>query len=174
MQIGGPTGAFVVIVFNVIAQHGYDGLVLATLLARIILAVAGYLRLGRLVKFIPHPVVTGFTAGIALIIATSQVKDFLGLRMATVPADYIEKWAAYFEAIPSVTSLSIAVGVGALATIIFLRKVAPRVPGSLVVVILTSVVVTVLAVPVDTIGSRFPDMGTSNAGFPVTSSGANR
>lgn len=166
VQIGGPTGAFVVIVFNVIAQHGYDGLVLATLLAGIILAIAGYLRLGRLVKFIPHPVVTGFTAGIALIIATSQIKDFLGLRMAAVPADFLEKWQAYLEAIRSLSAVSIAVGVGALAAIIVLRKVAPRVPGFLVAVIVTSLAVTVFALPVDTIGSRFPNMAT---GMPMPS-----
>lgn len=160
VQIGGPTGAFVVIVFNVIALHGYDGLVLATLLAGIILTVAGYLRLGGLVKFIPHPVVTGFTAGIAVIIASSQVKDFLGLGMTTVPADFLPKWEAYFEAIGSLSPVTMAVGAGALATIIILRKAAPRIPGFLVAVVLTSVVVAILALPVDTIGSRFPDMTT--------------
>lgn len=160
VQIGGPTGAFVVIVFNVIAQHGYDGLVLATLLAGIILAIAGYMRLGRLVKFIPHPVITGFTAGIAVIIASSQVKDFLGLRMAAVPADFLPKWTAYFKAIGGLSPVTIAVGVAALATIIILRKVAPRVPGFLVAVVLTSVAVAALALPVDTIGSRFPHMTT--------------
>jgi SulP family sulfate permease len=160
VQIGGPTGAFVVIVFNVIAQHGYDGLVLATLLAGIILAAAGYARLGGLVRFIPHPVVTGFTAGIAVIIASSQVKDFLGLRMAAVPADFLPKWAAYFEAIGTISPLTIAIGLAALATIIILRKIAPRIPGFLVAVVLSSVVVAALALPVDTIGSRFPHMAT--------------
>jgi SulP family sulfate permease len=160
VQIGGPTGAFVVIVFNVIALHGYDGLMLATLLAGIILTVAGYLRLGGLVRFIPHPVVTGFTAGIAVIIASSQVKDFLGLRMDAVPAAFLPKWEAYFKAIVDLSPLTIAVGAGALATIIILRKVAPRIPGFLVAVVLTSVVVALLALPVDTIGSRFPNMTT--------------
>ena len=164
VQIGGPTGAFVVIVFNVIAQHGYDGLVLATLLAGIILAVAGYLRLGGLVKFIPHPVVTGFTAGIAVIIASSQIKDFLGLRMASVPADFIPKWAAYLAQISTVSPITVAVGGGALATIIILRRVAPRIPGFLVAVVLASIIVVAMALPVDTIGSRFPAMAT---GMPM-------
>lgn len=164
VQIGGPTGAFVVIVFNVIAQHGYDGLVLATLLAGIILAAAGYLRLGRLVTFIPHPVVTGFTAGIAVIIASTQVKDFLGLRMTSVPADFIPKWAAYLAQITTVSPLTVAVGGGALATIIVLRRVKPRIPGFLVAVVLSSIVVVALALPVDTIGSRFPGMAT---GMPM-------
>jgi SulP family sulfate permease len=164
VQIGGPTGAFVVIVFNVISQHGYDGLVLATLMAGIILAVAGYMRLGGLVKYIPHPVVTGFTAGIAVIIATSQVKDFLGLRMAGVPADFLTKWAAYFEAVGSIRPMTVAIGVAALATILILRKLAPRVPGFLVALILSSVVVAAFALPVDTIGARFPQMAT---GIPM-------
>src|SRR5438094_952799 len=96
VQIGGPTGAFVVVVFNVIAAHGYDGLVLATLLAGIILVVAGYAGFGQIIRYIPHPVITGFTAGIAVIITSSQVSDFLGLGIAHVPADFLAKWAAYF------------------------------------------------------------------------------
>src|SRR3546814_4780456 len=97
VQVGGPTGAFVVVVFNGSAQHGYDGLLLATLMAGVLLIVAGYSGLGSLVRFIPQPVVTGFTAGIAVIIASSQVKDFLGLSMKTVPADFIPKWSAYLD-----------------------------------------------------------------------------
>ena len=164
VQIGGPTGAFVVIVFGIIVKHGYDGLVLATLMAGIILVVAGYMRLGGLVKYIPHPVVTGFTAGIAVIIASSQVKDFLGLRMTAVPADFLPKWGAYFKAADTLQPLTLVIGAGALATILILRKVAPRVPGFLVAVVLTSVVVAALALPVDTIGTRFPHMA---AGVPM-------
>ena len=102
LQIGGPTGAFVVVIFNVIATHGYDGLVLATLLAGFILLVAGLAGLGRLIRFVPHPVITGFTAGIAVIIASSQVKDFLGLPLDTVPAEFIPQWLAYLGAITRV------------------------------------------------------------------------
>nr|MBP6299883.1 sodium-independent anion transporter [Arenimonas sp.] len=96
LQIGGPTGAFVVVVFTIIAKHGYDGLIIATLMAGIILIIAGYAKFGQMIKFIPHPVITGFTAGIAVIIASSQVKDFFGLSIASVPADFLPKWQAYF------------------------------------------------------------------------------
>lgn len=155
-QVGGPTGAFVVVVFNVIAQHGYDGLLLATLLAGLLLIIAGYARLGALVKFIPHPVVTGFTAGIAVIIASSQVKDFLGLSITTVPADFLPKWQAYLGAIGTIQPTTLAIGIGSLLLIIGLRKVAPRLPGFLIAVVVASVAVALLHLPADTIGSRFP------------------
>src|SRR5262252_9507427 len=96
-QIGGPTGAFVVVVFGVIAKHGYDGLVVATAMAGVLLVIAGWARLGTWIKYIPEPVITGFTSGIAVIIFSSQVKDLLGLHMDQVPADFIEKWDAFWR-----------------------------------------------------------------------------
>jgi SulP family sulfate permease len=169
VQIGGPTGAFVVVVFNVIAQHGYDGLVLATLLAGVILIVAGYARLGELIRFIPYTVVTGFTAGIAVIIASSQVRDFFGLRMAEVPADFLPKWSAYLGAIRTVDAPTVAIGAGALAIILSLRRAAPRIPGFLVAVIVASAVVVASGLHVETIGSRFPHMpsGIAMPALPV-------
>lgn len=164
VQIGGPTGAFVVVVFNVIATHGYDGLLLATLMAGVMLVIAGYARLGQVIKFIPAPVITGFTAGIAVIIASSQVKDFLGLRMENVPADFLEKWAAYFEHMDTLALPTLAVGLGALAIILGLRRCAPKVPGYLVAVVIASVVVAAFHIPVETIGSRFPHIPS---GLPV-------
>ncbi len=158
VQVGGPTGAFVVVVFNVIAQHGYDGLLIATFMAGLILIAAGAFKIGRLIKFIPHPVVTGFTAGIAVIIATSQVKDFLGLSLENVPADFLPKWQAYFGAISSVHIATLLVGAGALSVIVILRKFAPKLPGFLIALILAAFVVALLKLPVDTIGTRFPDM----------------
>ena len=158
VQIGGPTGAFVVVVFNVIATHGYDGLVLATLLAGFILVIAGYLRLGRLIRYIPHPVITGFTAGIAVIIASSQVKDFLGLTIADVPADFIPKWIAYIRAAPTIDPVTTAIGVGTLAGIILLRRFVPRVPAFLVAIVAASAIVAMLGLPAETIGARFPNM----------------
>lgn len=155
-QVGGPTGAFVVVVFNVIAQHGYDGLLLATLVAGFLLIIAGYAKLGALVKYIPHPVVTGFTAGIAVIIASSEVKDFLGLSIDKVPADFLPKWQAYFGALGSIHATTLAIGLGSLLLILGLRKVAPRVPGFLVAVVVASLAVALLHLPVETIGSRFP------------------
>ena len=156
VQIGGPTGAFVVVVFNVIAQHGYDGLVLATAMAGLILIVAGYSGLGRVIRYIPHPVITGFTAGVAVIIASSQVRDFLGLRLDPVPADFIDKWSAYFSAIRSVDGATVAVGGAALALILGLRRFAPRFPAFLIVVVAGSLGVALFGLQVDTIGSRFP------------------
>ncbi|HBR68385.1 MAG TPA: sodium-independent anion transporter [Rhodospirillaceae bacterium] len=158
VQIGGPTGAFVVVVFNVIAQHGYDGLLLATFMAGIILVVSGYARLGQVIKFIPHPVVTGFTAGIAVIIATSQVKDFFGLRPAELPADFIPKWSAYLHSADTAQWPVIAVGVCSLLLIIALRRAAPKLPGYLIAVVASSLAVAVFHIPVDTIGSRFPEI----------------
>jgi SulP family sulfate permease len=166
VQVGGPTGAFVVVIFNVIAKHGYDGLLIATLLAGVILILAGAFRLGQMIKYIPHPVVTGFTAGIAVIIASSQVKDFLGLVVDKVPADFIPKWQAYFGAMSTVSLATVAVGVGSLAIIIALRRLAPRLPGFLIAVVVSAVAVAVLKLPVDTIGSRFPDIP---AGLPMPS-----
>lgn len=166
VQIGGPTGAFVVVVFNVIAEHGYDGLLIATFLAGLILIAAGAFRVGRLIKFIPHPVVTGFTAGIALIIASSQVKDFLGLSLENVPAAFLPKWQAYFGAMTSVHIATFLVGLGALCVIVALKKFAPKLPGFLVAIVLASLTVALLQLPVETIGTRFPDMAT---GLPTPS-----
>ena len=158
VQIGGPTGAFVVVVFNVIAQHGYDGLVLATAMAGLILIVAGYSGFGRVIRFIPHPVITGFTAGVAVIIASSQMRDFLGLNLDPVPADFIDKWGAYFSVIGSVDGATVAVGGAALALLLGLRRFAPRLPAFLIVVIAGSLGVALFGLQVDTIGSRFPAM----------------
>lgn len=161
VQIGGPTGAFVVVISGIIAQHGYDGLVLATLMAGVILVVAGYAGVGRLMKFIPMPVVTGFTAGIAVIIASSQVGDFLGLRAGPVPAEFFAKWEAYAAAIGTTRWATLAIGAGALAIILLLRRLAPRWPGYLIALAAASVAVAALHLPVETVGSRFPDMPTS-------------
>ena len=163
-QVGGPTGAFVVVVFNVIAQHGYDGLLLATLLAGLILIVAGYAKLGALVKFIPHPVVTGFTAGIAVIIASGEVKDFFGLPIAKVPADFLPKWQAYIGAFGTIDWRTLAIGFGSLVLIVVLRKWAPRLPGFLIAIVAASLAVALLHLPVDTIGSRYPHIP---AGLPA-------
>lgn len=164
VQIGGPTGAFVVVIFNVIAQHGYDGLILATLMAGVILLVAGYARMGQIIKFIPHPVITGFTAGIAVIIASSQVKDFLGLQIDKVPADFIPKWTAYFNAMDTVSMATLGIGLAALLIIIGLRRFAPKLPGYLIAVVLSAAFVALFHIPVETIGSRFPDIPT---GLPM-------
>jgi SulP family sulfate permease len=158
VQIGGPTGAFVVVVFNVIAQHGYDGLLLATALAGLMLMVAGFARLGTWVKYIPQPVITGFTAGIALVIFSSQIKDLLGLTIADVPADFIEKWTVYVRAMPSISWPAVGVAIGALGIILILRKYAPKQPGFLIAVIAASLAAWLFGLDVPTIGSRFGDL----------------
>jgi SulP family sulfate permease len=155
VQIGGPTGAFVVVVFNVIQAHGYDGLLLATLMAGLILVVAGVARLGTYVRYVPEPVVTGFTAGIAVIIFSSQIRDLLGLTMTKVPADFIEKWLAFWAARGTLAPLAVLVSGLALATIIALRKWAPRLPGFLIAVVGAGLAVYLLKLPVETVGSRF-------------------
>jgi SulP family sulfate permease len=160
VQVGGPTGAFVVVVFNVIAQHGYDGLLLATLIAGLMLLAAGYARLGSLIRFIPHPVVTGFTAGIAVIIASSQVKDFLGLSIEQVPADFIAKWQSYLGAMGTAQTAALALGAGSLGLIVALRRWAPRLPGFLIAIVAASAIAALLHLPVETVGSRFPDLAS--------------
>lgn len=161
VQVGGPTGAFVVVVAGVIADHGYAGLVLATALAGIILIIAGYAGLGKLMRFVPMPVVTGFTAGIAVIIASSQIGDFLGLKAEHLPAEFIDKWVAYLGAIGTTSWPTLAVGSGTLALILVLRRTAPRLPGFLIAVIAASLAVALLGLPVATVGERFPGMPTT-------------
>lgn len=160
VQIGGPTGAFVVIVAGVIAAHGFDGLLVATLMAGVILIVAGYAGVGRLMRYVPMPVVTGFTAGIAVIIASSQIGDFLGLRTGPVPADFIEKWSAYGRAVGTVDWTAVALGVATLATIIAVRRIAPRAPAQLIAIVAATTIAAWLHLPVETVGDRFHQMAT--------------
>ncbi|HVY84344.1 MAG TPA: SulP family inorganic anion transporter, partial [Caulobacterales bacterium] len=154
-QIGGPTGAFIVVVYGVVQRFGYDGLVLATLMAGALLIVAGLLRVGTWIKYIPEPVVTGFTAGIAVIIFTSQVSDLFGLRIAHAPADFIAKLGAFWAARGTASLWAIGVALGALATIILLRRFAPKLPGFLIAVGGATLAAWFFHLPVETIGSRF-------------------
>jgi sulfate permease, SulP family len=160
VQIGGPTGAFVVIVAGVIAVHGYAGLLVATLLAGFILIAAGYAGVGRLVRYIPMPVISGFTAGIAVIIASSQVGDFFGLSTGKLPAEFIPKWAVYLGAIGSINIYSLGVGSATLAMILLLRRFAPQLPAFLIALALASLGVALLQLPVVTVVDRFPSMPT--------------
>lgn len=160
VQIGGPTGAFVVIVAGVIAAHGFDGLILATLIAGVILIVAGFAGVGRLMRYVPMPVVTGFTAGIAVIIASSQIGDFAGLSTGPVPANFIDKWAAYAATIATTNWTALAVGAGTLGIIITLKGVAPKWPGYLIAILVATVAAAALKLPVETVGDRFHTMAT--------------
>lgn len=154
-QIGGPAGAFVVVVFNIVDKYGYDGLVVATVMAGIMLILAGLARIGTYIKYVPHPVVAGFTTGIAVIIFTSQVGEVLGLRIADLPADVAGKWSAYAAHLGATEPMTLAIALGALALIVGLRRYAPQLPGFLIAVVLSAIAVALFALPVETIATRF-------------------
>jgi SulP family sulfate permease len=164
VQIGGPTGAFIVVVYSVIAEHGYDGLVLATLMAGAILVVAGLLRAGSLIAYVPEAVVNGFTIGIAIVIAASQLKDFTGIAAAGLPADFLPKMAALWAARESADWLAVAAGVVSLALIVLLRRLFPRLPGLLAATALVSFAAAAFALPLDTIASQY---GALPQGLPM-------
>ena len=164
VQIGGPTGAFIVVVYDVIVRHGFDGLVIATFMAGIILIIAATLRAGTLIRHIPEAVINGFTIGIAVIIASSQIKDGLGLTMDHLPADMIEKIPALWEARETLSLAAVGVTLVTMVLIYTLRRAAPRWPGLIVAVAATSVAVPLFNLPVDTIADRF---GTLSASLPA-------
>lgn len=161
VQIGGPTGAFIVVVFGIINQHGYDGLVLATLMAGFIMLIAGYFRAGNLVAYVPEPVIHGFTIGIGIIIATSQIKDLFGLPLTDVPAEFVEKTHVLWAARDTMNLTALAVGLGTMALIIMLRRLAPKFPGLIVAVGVTSAIVAIAPLQVDTIFSQFGALPSS-------------
>lgn len=164
VQVGGPTGAFIVVVYGVIAEHGRDGLVLATLMAGAILLVAGWLRAGRLMRLVPEPVINGFTIGIGVIIGASQLKNLFGLSVADLPADFIPKLAALWAARDSVNLAALAVGLGTMALITLLRRAFPRLPGLIVAIAAASAAAPLLGLPVETMGARF---GPLEGGLPT-------
>lgn len=154
-QVSGPTGAFVVIIYGIVYRHGYDGLVITTLMAGVILVLAGLFRLGSLIKFIPYPVTTGFTAGIALIIFSSQMGDFFGLPLTSVPPEFFSKWALYLENMPGVSAMTLGVAAATLGVMLLVRRYTPKVPAPVVGVIFGGLAVWMLGLPVDTIAGRF-------------------
>lgn len=162
VQIGGPTGAFVVIVYSIVQKYGVDGLIVATFMAGVLLVAMGIARLGAAIKFIPHPVVIGFTSGIAVVIFSGEVKDLLGLRMGTVPPGFIAKLIAYTTA-TAVSPEAIALSALSLGIIIFWPKVSHRIPGPLVALLVGTFAATLFHLPVETIGSRF---GAISASIP--------
>ncbi len=155
VQIGGPTGAFIVVIYKVIHDHGYEGLVLATLMAGMILLIAGRLKAGSLISYVPAAVVNGFTIGIAIIIATSQIKDLFGLMMDTVPPDFIDKLEALWAARDTFNMSAFGLGAATMVLITVLRRAAPKLPGLILAIAATSALAAILAVDVDTIFSRF-------------------
>ena len=167
VQIGGPTGAFIVIVYGIIQNFGIEGLAIATVVAGIILVIMGIFKLGTVIKFIPYPIVVGFTSGIALTIFTTQMKDLFGLTMDKVPADFISKWIAYFQHMDTINVWSFIIGLASIIIIAITPKFSKKVPGSLVAIILMTIVAYVMRNHlgihgIETIGDRF----TINASLP--------
>ena len=160
VQIGGPTGAFVVVVYAIVQKFGIDGLIVSTFMAGILLIGFGVARFGAAIKFIPHPVVTGFTSGIAVIIFSSQIRDLLGLGMQSVPADFIEKIGAYSHA-TGINPSAIALSAASIAILILWPKVSTKIPAPFVALVLATVVTRVFHLPVETIGSRFGEISAS-------------
>ena len=158
VQIGGPTGAFIVILYGIVQQYGINGLMLATIMSGIILMIMGFAQFGSLIKFIPYPVIVGFTSGIAVIIFSSQIKDFLGLNIPHVPADFIGKWTAYGQNLTTLDFSSLMIGMLALLIIIFWPKLSRKIPGSLIAIIATTVTVQYFHLHVATIESRFGEI----------------
>ena len=166
VQIGGPTGAFIIIIYGIIQQYGLEGLTIATLMAGVFLIMFGVLHLGTIIKYIPYPIVVGFTSGIALTIFTTQIKDLFGLTMETVPSDFIEKWVAYIGSFGTIDLWSAGVGIGSVAVIAAWPMIAKynnvlkKLPGSLIAIIVMTVAVLLLkqyagVESVETIGDRF-------------------
>ncbi|HHT77100.1 MAG TPA: sulfate permease [Clostridiaceae bacterium] len=167
--ISGPSASFMVIVFGVVNSHGLEGMFIVTVMAGLFLVLFGLLRLGNVIKIIPYPIVTGFTSGIAVIIFTSQIKDFFGMTTGALPPEFIGKWTAYFKGIPTVDGPTLAVGVVALAIMLIWPRINAKIPGAFMALIITSVVVKLWLKDVPTIGSAFSDLPSSFAPihFPV-------
>ena len=163
VQIGGPTGAFVVIVYGIVQHYGVGGLTVATMMAGVILVVLGVAKLGGAIKFIPYPVVTGFTSGIAIIIFSGQLRDFFGLQMTMVPAEFVAKIAAYVEHAGSVNLYALAIGALTLLIVIYWPRVTTKVPSPFVALVVTTLLAQLLHLPLESIGSRF---GSIDASFP--------
>ena len=163
-QIGGPTGAFVIIIYGIIAQHGYDGLLIATIMAGIILIFLGIARVGSFIKFIPYPVTTGFTAGIGVVIFSSQIKDFLGLTYKETSPEFIDKWISIFSNLSTINISSAAIGICTVAIILVIRKMSTNIPSHVVAIVISTALCFFLGLNAETIGDRF---GTINAVFPT-------
>lgn len=155
VQIGGPTGAFIVIVYAIVQEHGVGGLIIATFMAGFLLIGMGLARLGNYLKFVPYPLIVGFTSGIAIIIFSSQVKDLLGLPVDAVPVDFVEKWQVYAGQFMRLNGIALAIGLGTILITLLLPKWNKKIPGSIVAIVLSTAVVYFFQLPVETIESRF-------------------
>jgi len=168
VQIGGPTGAFIVIVYGIVQQYGMNGLIIATIMAGVILVVMGFARFGSVIKFIPHPVVVGFTSGIALLIFSTQIKDFFGLQIDKVPAEFFDKWIEYSFSIHTINFYAFGIAALALFLIIIFPKITHKIPGSIIALVVTTIIAQVFQLPIETIGSKFGELPSAlpNPTFP--------
>lgn len=155
VQIGGPTGAFVIIIYGIIQKFGMPGLTLATIMAGILMIIFGLMKFGSVIKFIPYPITTGFTSGIAIVLFSTQIKDFFGLKMEEVPSEFIEKWHAYIKAFDTTHIYTLGIGLLTLLIIVLWPKINKKIPGSLIALVVSTLLVSLLDLPVETIGSRF-------------------
>ena len=167
VQIGGPTGAFIIIVYGIIQNYGITGLTVATIMAGFILIIMGFARLGALIKFIPYPVVVGFTSGIALLIFSTQIKDFFGLTIDEVPSEFFDKWITYYDSINSINYYVLGIALLSLAIILYWPKITRRIPGSLIAIIVSTLLVMFFNLPVDTIGSKFGEISSELPKFQM-------
>lgn len=167
VQIGGPTAAFVVIIYGIVMEHGLDGLIVATILAGVFLIIMGICRFGSLIKYIPYTITTGFTCGIGVSLLVGQVKDFLGLDMGAVPSEFISKISAYAAHITTINTSALLVGVLAIIILVFWPKVTDKLPGSLIAIVVTTILVRVTGLEVNTIGSVYGELSSSLPAFQI-------
>ncbi len=158
VQIGGPTSTFIVILYGIMLHHGFDSMVMATLMAGVILIIFGFAGLGTYIKYIPYPVVTGLTTGIAVLIFSGQIRDFFGLSMGLPPGDFLEKWSAYYHHLMSWDPKTLGVGIGTLAIILYFRRYRPQFPGAIIALFVATCVAWIFNIEVETIGSRYGEL----------------
>lgn len=161
VQIGGPTGAFIIIVYGIVEQYGINGLIISTILAGIMLIIMGVLKLGVLLKYFPHPLIVGFTSGIALVIFSTQIKDALGLDIEKVPTDFIEKWLLYGENIKNIDFTTLAITISTILITVFSKKITTKIPGSFISILIITAVVYIFNIPIATIETFFGEIPNS-------------
>ena len=176
VQIGGPTGAFIVVIYGVVQKYGLPGLTITTIVAGVIVIAMGLAKFGSVIKFIPAPVITGFTSGIAVIIFSTQIKDLFGLKMGTVPTEFLEKWSSYVEHIVSANYYAMGIGAVTLLMIIYFHKITKSLPSPFVALIVMTVIVQLFHIPVETIGSKFGEISSAlpTVALPTITFGALR
>ena len=158
VQIGGPTGAFIIIVFGIVQEHGVEGLTIATFMAGFLIVGLGVLKLGNYLKFIPYPLIVGFTSGIAVVIFSTQIKDFLGLDINSTPPDFIDKWLMYFQHLDSINWISFSLAISTVVIALNFYRITTKIPGSLVAIVLCTLIVYLFELPVETIESKYGEI----------------